>query len=59
MTEMMEEDKVTIKEKISTVEDTCTVFVVGEDVKEESTENQGKVKYIIYICIYLLRMIDF
>ncbi len=42
----MEEDKVTIKEEISTVEDTCTVFVVGEDVKEESTENQGKVKYI-------------
>jgi len=39
MTEIMEEDKVTIK--------------------EESTENQGKVKYIIYICIYLLRMIDF
>jgi len=59
MTEIMEEDKVTIKEEISTVEDTCTVFVVGEDVKEESTENQGKVKYIIYICIYLLRMIDF
>jgi len=59
MTEIMEEGKVTIKEEISTVEDTCTVFVVGEDVKEESTENQGKVKYIIYICIYLLRMIDF
>ena len=59
MTEIMEEDKVTIKDEISTVEDTCTVFVVGEDVKEESTENQGKVKYIIYICIYLLRMIDF
>ena len=59
MTEIMEEDKVTIKEEISTVEDTCTVFVVEEDVKEESTENQGKVKYIIYICIYLLRMIDF
>ena len=59
MVEIMEEDKVTIKEEISTEEDTCTVFVVGEDVKEESTENQGKVKYIIYICIYLLRMIDF
>ena len=49
MTEMMEEDKVTIKEKISTVEDTCTVFVVGEDVKEESTENQGICKHFIYI----------
>jgi hypothetical protein len=59
MTEIMEEGKVTIKEEISTVEDTYTVFVVEEDVKEESTENQGKVKYIIYICIYLLRMIDF
>ena len=59
MAGMMEEDKVTIKEEISTVEDTCIVFVVGEDVKGESTENQGKVKYIIYICIYLLRMIDF
>ena len=40
MTEIMEKGKVT-KEEISTVEDTCTVFVVGEDVKEESTENQG------------------
>ena len=53
MTEIMEEDKVTIKEEISTVEDTCTVFVVGEDVKEESTENQGKVKYIIYMYIFI------
>ena len=54
MAEILEEDKVTIKEEISTVEDTCTVFVAGEDVKEESTENQGKVKHYIYIC-----MIDF
>ena len=49
MAEIMEEDKVTIKEEISTVEDTYTVFVVGEDVKEESTENHGKVKHYIYI----------
>ena len=45
MAEIMEEDKGTIKEEISTVEDTCTVFVVGEVVKEENTEkteNQGK-----------------
>ena len=49
MAGIMEEDKVTIKEEISTVEDTCTVFVVGEDVKEESTENHGKVKHYIYI----------
>ena len=35
MSESMEEDKVTIKEEISTIEDMCTVYVVGEDVKEE------------------------
>jgi len=49
MAELMEKDKVTIKEEISTVEDTCTVYVVGEDVKEESTENQGICKHFIYI----------
>ena len=54
MTEIMEEDKVTIKDEISTVEDTCTVFVVGEDVKEESTENQGKLNYFIYIYICIV-----
>ena len=43
MAEIMEKDKFTIKEEVSTVEDTFAVFVVGEDVKEESTENQGKV----------------
>ena len=47
MAEIMEENKVTIKEEISIVEDTFTVFVVGEDVKEESTENQGKVKHFL------------
>ena len=41
MTEIMEEDKLTIKEEISTVEDTCTVYVAEEDLKEECTENQG------------------
>ena len=51
MAEIMEEDKVTIKEEISTVEDSCTVYVVGEDVKEESTENQGICKHFIYIYI--------
>ena len=49
MAEIMEGDKVTIKEEISTIEDTCTVFVVGEDVKEESTENQGIVRHFMYI----------
>ena len=53
MAEIMEGDKVSIKEEISTVEDTCTVFVVGEDVKEESTENQGIVKNIIFIYVYI------
>ena len=51
MAEIMEEYKDTIKEEISTVEDTCTVFVVGEDVKEESTENQGMGKHYIHIYI--------
>ena len=41
MAKIMEEDKVTIKEEISTVEDMFTVYVAEEDVKDESTENQG------------------
>ena len=49
MAEIMEEDKVTIKEEISTVEDTFTVYVVGEDVKEESTENQIKGKDFLHL----------
>ena len=56
MAEIMEEDKVTIKEEVSTVEDTFTVFVVGEDVKEEYTEIKVWV-YIIYI--YYFRIINF
>ena len=52
MAELMEDDKVTIKEEISTVEDMCTVYVVGEDVKEESTENQGMVEHFLYNYIY-------
>ena len=49
MSEIMEGDKVTIKEEISTVEDPFIVLVVGEDVKEESTENQGIVRHLMYI----------
>jgi len=45
----MEEDKVTIKEEISTIEDTYTVYVAGEDVKEKRTENQGKGKHFLHI----------
>ena len=52
MAEIMEDDKVTIKEEISTVEDMRTVYVVGEDVKEESTENQGMVEHFLYNYIY-------
>ena len=52
MAELMEDDKVTIKEEISIVEDMCTVYVVGEDVKEESTENQGMVEHFLYNYIY-------
>ena len=48
----MEKDKPTIKEKISTVEDTCTVYVVGEDVKEERTENQGMGKHFLHIYLF-------
>ena len=49
MAEIMEEDKVTIKEEIFTVEDTLTVYVAEEDVKEESTENQGMGKHFLQI----------
>ena len=45
-------DKVTIKEEISIVDDTCTVYVVGDDVKEESTENQGMGKHFLHIFFF-------
>ena len=53
MAEIMEKDKVTMNEEISTVENACTELVLGEDVKEESTENQGIVKHFTNIYIYL------
>ena len=34
MAESMEEDIVTIKEEISTVDDICTVYVAEENIKE-------------------------
>ena len=49
MAEIMEEDKVAIKGEISTVEDTCTVYVAEEDVKEENTENQDMGKHFLHI----------
>ena len=51
MTEIMEEDQVTIKEEISTVEDTCTVYVAEEDVKEENTDNQGMGKHFLHLFV--------
>ena len=49
LAESMEEDIVTIKEEISTVEDTCTVYVAEESVKEERTENQGMGKHFLHL----------
>ena len=49
MSEIMEEDKLTIKGEISTVEDTCTVYVTEEDITEESTEDQGMDEHFLYI----------
>ena len=67
MAEIMEEYKVTIKEEISTVEDTCTVFVAGEDkvtIKEEdkiekSTENQGMGKHFLHRLFSVDRFVTF
>ena len=49
MVKITEEYKVTIKEEISTVEDTCTVYVTEVDVKEERTENQGMGIHFLHI----------
>ena len=49
MVKITEEDKVTIKEEISTVDDKCTVYVTEVDVKEERTENQGMVIHFLHI----------
>jgi len=37
-----------VKEEISTVEDTCTVYVKDKNAKEESTEVQGIINSLIY-----------
>ncbi len=39
-----EEDKVTIKEEISSVEEMCTVYIKEEDEKMENTEIKGCLK---------------
>ena len=59
MVEIMEEDKITIKEEISTVEDTCTVFVAGEDKIEKSTENQGMGKHFLHRLFSVDRFVTF
>jgi len=41
--EKMEEEKVFIKEEISTEEDSSTVYMKEDDVKVEITEIQGSV----------------
>ena len=59
----MDEDNVAIKE-ISIVENTYTVNLVEEDVKEintenqkeESSENPGMINYILNIYIFLTRL---
>jgi len=51
----MEEDIVTIKEEISSLVDTFTVYVTEEDVKEKRTENQAMGIFFIHF----FRMIDF
>ena len=45
----MEEEKVFIKEEISTEEDSSTVYMKEDDVKVEITEIQGSVlKFMIF-----------
>ena len=52
----MKEETVSIKEKGSTVEDACTVYVQGESMKMESTELKSK-KYIVCIILYLCYLV--
>ena len=47
MAENIKEEKVSIKEEMSTVEDTCIVYVQEENVKEECTDTQGSINCII------------
>ena len=46
--ENIKEEKEFMKEEISTVEDTCTVYIKDENAKEESTEVQGIINSLIY-----------
>ena len=41
MAESVKEEMVSIKEEISTEEDTCTVYIEEEDVKTEFNESSG------------------
>ena len=44
----MKRETLSIKEEGSTVEDTCTVYVQGESMKMESTEQKSK-KFIFFL----------
>ena len=46
--ENIKEEKKFMKEEISTLEDTCTVYIKDENAKEESTEVQGIINSLIY-----------
>ena len=48
MTEIVKGEKVAIKKELSIVEETCTVYLKEEDVKEESIDIQGSVNCLIY-----------
>jgi len=48
MAEIMDEGNVSIKEKISTDEDTCSVNVTKEDVKDETC---GMGKHFLHILV--------
>ena len=44
----MKRETLSIKEEGSTVEDTCTVYVQGESMKMENTEQKSK-KFIFFL----------
>ena len=46
MAEIMDEGNVSIKEEISTDEDTCAIYVTKEDVKDETC---GMGKHFLFV----------
>ena len=49
MAESIYEQKVVIKEELSTEYETCSVYLKEEDVKEESIDIQGNDNCLIFI----------